>query len=237
MNTQANPADQDGTVSEHGINSKTPVDNNDGKVDKTPAASGQDDKKTPSGDDPVSGNGTGLKTQEQMIPMSRFREVIEEKNKYKDELDKRTKAEEKQRQKEMEEQGKYQELIAEKDKELELANKSKEELAQHQEALQEILVQELEKIPERQKALIPEELPIVAKLKYIAKNRAFLMGEKSSTGAPIPPNSKNLSDFEAKKQRYDELMTRQAKGEFLTESERREIMKLGQEIVAQRAKL
>lgn len=210
MTTQANPADQDGV--------KTPADNNDGKVDKTPNTSGDDDK-----------------TQEQMIPMSRFREVIEEKNKYKDDLDKRQKAEEKQKQKELEEQGKYQELIAEKDKELETAGKSKEQLAQYEETLGEILTSELEKIPEEKKTLIPEELPIVAKLKYIAKNRALLMGEKSSTGAPIPPNSKNLSDFENKKQRYDELMTRQAKGEFLTESERREIMKLGQEIVVLRS--
>jgi len=210
MTTQANPADQDGV--------KTPADNNDGKVDKTPNTSGQDDK-----------------IQEQMIPMSRFREVIEEKNKYKDDLDKRQKAEEKQKQKELEEQGKYQELIAEKDKELETAGKSKEQLAQYEETLGEILTSELEKIPEEKKTLIPEELPIVAKLKYIAKNRALLMGEKSSTGAPIPPNSKNLSDFENKKQRYDELMTRQAKGEFLTESERREIMKLGQEIVVLRS--
>ncbi len=218
MNTQANPADQDGV--------KTPADNNDGKVDKTPAPSGQDDNKTPSGDDD--------KTQEQMIPMSRFREVIEEKNKYKEDLEKRQKAEEKQKQKELEEQGKYQELLAEKDKELEVAGKSKEKLTQYEETLGEILESELEKIPEDKKALIPEELPIVAKLKYIAKNRTLLMGEKSSTGAPIPPNSKNLSDFETKKQRYDELMTRQAKGEFLTESERREIMKLGQEIVVLR---
>lgn len=210
MTTQANPADQDGV--------KTPADNNDGKVDKTPNTSGQDDK-----------------IQEQMIPMSRFREVIEEKNKYKDDLDKRQKAEEKQKQKELEEQGKYQELIAEKDKELEISGKSKEQLAQYEETLGEILTSELEKIPEEKKTLIPEELPIVAKLKYIAKNRALLMGEKSSTGAPIPPNSKNLSDFENKKQRYDELMTRQAKGEFLTESERREIMKLGQEIVVLRS--
>jgi len=210
MTTQANPADQDGV--------KTPADNNDGKVDKTPNTSGQDDK-----------------IQEKMIPMSRFREVIEEKNKYKDDLDKRQKAEEKQKQKELEEQGKYQELIAEKDKELETAGKSKEQLAQYEETLGEILTSELEKIPEEKKTLIPEELPIVAKLKYIAKNRALLMGEKSSTGAPIPPNSKNLSDFENKKQRYDELMTRQAKGEFLTESERREIMKLGQEIVVLRS--
>ena len=210
MTTQANPADQDGV--------KTPADNNDGKVDKTPNTSGDDDK-----------------TQEQMIPMSRFREVIEEKNKYKDDLDKRQKAEEKQKQKELEEQGKYQELIAEKDKELETSGKSKEQLAQYEETLGEILTSELEKIPEEKKTLIPEELPIVAKLKYIAKNRALLIGEKSSTGAPIPPNSKNLSDFENKKQRYDELMTRQAKGEFLTESERREIMKLGQEIVVLRS--
>ena len=45
--------------------------------------------------------------------MSRFREVIEEKNKYKDELDKRQKAEEKQKQKELEEQGKYQSRLVE----------------------------------------------------------------------------------------------------------------------------
>ena len=219
MTIQGNPADQDGV--------KTPADNNDGKVDKTPAPSGQDGKTTPSGGDD--------KTQEQMIPMSRFREVIEEKNKYKEDLEKRQKAEEKQKQKELEDQGKYQELLAQKDQELEVAGKSKEQLAQYEETLGEILNSELEKIPEDKKALIPDELPVVAKLKYIAKNRALLMGEKSSTGAPIPPNSKNLSDFESKKQRYDELMTRQTKGEFLSESERREIMKLGQEIVVLRS--
>jgi len=218
MPNPTNPADQDGV--------KTPADK-EVQVDKTPAPSGQDDKTPPSGDDD--------KTQEQMIPMSRFREVIEEKNKYKEDLEKRQKAEEKQKQKELEEQGKYQELLAQKDKELETAGKSKDQLTQYEETLGEILESELEKIPEDKKSLIPEELPIVAKLKYIAKNRSLLTDEKSSTGAPIPPNSKNLSDFEAKKQRYDELMTRQTKGEFLTESERREIMKLGQEIVVFRA--
>ena len=218
MKTQTPPADQDGV--------KPPADNNDGKVVNTPDPSTTDDKKTPSGDDD--------KTQEQMIPMSRFREVIEEKNKYKEDLDKRQKAEEKQKQKELEEQGKYQELLAQKDQELETAGKSKEQLTQYEETLGEILTAELEKIPDDKKSLIPEELPIVAKLKYIAKNRALLIDGKTSTGAPIPPNSKNLSDFESKKQRYDELMTRQAKGEFLTESERKEIMKLGQEIVVLR---
>jgi hypothetical protein len=60
MTTQANPADQDGV--------KTPADNNEGKVDKTPSPSGQDANKTPSGGDD--------KTQEQMIPMSRFRKCM-----------------------------------------------------------------------------------------------------------------------------------------------------------------
>lgn len=212
---------QDPAKTEEGV--KEPLDNKEEKVENNSSASGQDDNKTPSGEDD--------KKQEQMIPASRFKEVIEEKNKYKEELEKRQKAEEKQKQKELEEQGKYQELLAEKDKELELASKSKEELAQHQEALQEILESELEKIPEDKRSLIPEELPTVAKLKYIAKNRAILTGGKDNTGAPVPPNSKNLSDFEAKKQRYDELMQKQAKGEFLNEQERREIMKLGQEIV------
>ena len=177
MTTQANPADQDGV--------KNPADNNDGKVDKTPAPSGQDANKTrrPSGDD---------KTQEQMIPTSRFREVIEEKNKYKDELDKRQKTEEKQKQKELEEQGKYQELLAQKDKELETAGKSKEQLTQYEETLGEILESELEKIPEDKKSLIPDELSVMAKLKYIAKNRTLLMGKKSSRKR-IPKNHNNPS--------------------------------------------
>lgn len=214
--TNNNPANEDGV--------KTPPVNNEGKDDKTPSPSGQDDKKTPSGEDD--------KKQEQMVPMSRFREVIDEKNKYKDEIDKRDQAEEKRKRKELEEQGKYKELLAEKDKELETAGKTKEQLTQYEETVQEILAQELDKIPDDKKALIPDELSTVAKLKYIAKNRALLMGEKSSTGAPIPPNSKNLSEVEAKKQRYDELMQKRQKGEFLSEPERREIMKLGQEIVA-----
>ncbi len=215
MTTQ-NPANEDGV--------KTPPVNNEGKDDKTPSPSGQDDKKTPSGEDD--------KKQEQMVPMSRFREVIDEKNKYKDEIDKRDQAEEKRKRKELEEQGKYKELLAEKDKELESAGKTKEQLTQYEETVQEVLAQELEKIPDDKKVLIPDELSTVAKLKYIAKNRALLMGEKSTTGAPIPPNSKNLSEVEAKKQRYDELMQKRQKGEFLSEPERREIMKLGQEIVA-----
>ncbi|MBI2550856.1 hypothetical protein HYV73_00735 [Candidatus Uhrbacteria bacterium] len=215
MTTQ-NPANEDGV--------KTPPVNNEGKDDKTPSPSGQDDKKTPSGEDD--------KKQEQMVPMSRFREVIDEKNKYKDEIDKRDQAEEKRKRKELEEQGKYKEILAEKDKELESAGKTKEQLTQYEETVQEVLAQELEKIPEDKKTLIPDELSTVAKLKYIAKNRALLMGEKSTTGAPIPPNSKNLSEVEAKKQRYDELMQKRQKGEFLSEPERREIMKLGQEIVA-----
>ncbi|MCC6599711.1 MAG: hypothetical protein IT223_03450 [Crocinitomicaceae bacterium] len=215
MTTQ-NPANEDGV--------KTPPVNNEGKDDKTPSPSGQDDKKTPSGEDD--------KKQEQMVPMSRFREVIDEKNKYKDEIDKRDQAEEKRKRKELEEQGKYKELLAEKDKELESAGKTKEQLTQYEETVQEVLAQELEKIPDDKKALIPDELSTVAKLKYIAKNRALLMGEKSTTGAPIPPNSKNLSEVETKKQRYDELMQKRQKGEFLSEPERREIMKLGQEIVA-----
>lgn len=215
MTTQ-NPANEDGV--------KTPPVNNEGKDDKTPSPSGQDDNKTPSGEDD--------KKQEQMVPMSRFREVIDEKNKYKDEIDKRDQAEEKRKRKELEEQGKYKELLAEKDKELESAGKTKEQLTQYEETVQEILAQELDKIPDDKKALIPDELSTVAKLKYIAKNRSLLMGDKSTTGAPIPPNSKNLSEVEAKKQRYDELMQKRQKGEFLTEPERREIMKLGQEIVA-----
>jgi hypothetical protein len=214
MTTQ-NPANEDGV--------KTPPVNNEGKDDKNPSPSGQDDKKTPSGEDD--------KKQEQMVPMSRFREVIDEKNKYKDEIDKRDQAEEKRKRKELEEQGKYKEILAEKDKELESAGKTKEQLTQYEETVQDILAQELEKIPDDKKALIPDELSTVAKLKYIAKNRALLMGEKSTTGAPIPPNSKNLSEVETKKQRYDELMQKRQKGEFLTEPERREIMKLGQEIV------
>ena len=214
MTTQ-NPANEEGV--------KTPPVSTEGKDDKTPSPSGQDDKKTPSGEDD--------KKQEQMVPMSRFREVIDEKNKYKDEIDKRDKEEEKRKRKELEEQGKYKELLAEKDKELESAGKTKEQLTQYEETVQDILAQELEKIPDEKKALIPDELSTVAKLKYIAKNRALLMGEKSSTGAPIPPNSKNLSEVETKKQRYDELMQKRQKGEFLTETERREIMKLGQEIV------
>jgi hypothetical protein len=214
MTTQ-NPANEEGV--------KTPPVNTEGKDDKTPSTSGQDDKKTPSGEDD--------KKQEQMVPMSRFREVIDEKNKYKDEIDKRDQEEEKRKRKELEEQGKYKELLAEKDKELESAGKNKEQLTQYEETVQEILTQELEKIPDDKKALIPDELSTVAKLKYIAKNRALLMGEKSTTGAPIPPNSKNLSEVETKKQRYDELMQKRQKGEFLTETERREIMKLGQEIV------
>lgn len=214
--TTPNPANEDGV--------KTPPVNNEGKDDKTPSPSGQDDKKTPSGEDD--------KKQEQMVPMSRFREVIDEKNKYKEEIDKRDQAEEKRKRKELEEQGKYKELLAEKDKELESAGKTKEQLTQYEETVQEVLAQELEKIPDDKKALIPDELSTVAKLKYIAKNRALLMGEKSTTGAPIPPNSKNLSEVEAKKQRYDELMQKRQKGEFLSEPERREIMKLGQEIVA-----
>jgi hypothetical protein len=214
--TTNNPANEDGV--------KTPPVNNEGKDDKTPSPSGQDDKKTPSGEDD--------KKQEQMVPMSRFREVIDEKNKYKDENDKRDQAEEKRKRKELEEQGKYKELLAEKDKELETAGKTKEQLTQYEETVQEVLAQELEKIPDDKKTLIPDELSTVAKLKYIAKNRALLMGEKSTTGAPIPPNSKNLSEVEAKKQRYDELMQKRQKGEFLSEPERREIMKLGQEIVA-----
>jgi len=157
MTTQANPADQDGV--------KTPADNKDGKVDKTPASSGQDANKTPSSADD--------KTQEQMIPMSRFREVIEEKNKYKEDLEKRQKAEEKQKQKELEEQGKYQELLAQKDKELETAGKSKEQLTQYEETLGEILNSELEKIPEDKKSLIPDELSVVAKLKQPPKNFSF----------------------------------------------------------------
>ncbi len=215
MTTQ-NPANEDGV--------KVPPVNNEGKDDKTPSPSGQDDKKTPSGEDD--------KKQEQMVPMSRFREVIDEKNKYKDEIDKRDQAEEKRKRKELEEQGKYKEILAEKDKELESAGKTKEQLTQYEETVQEVLAQELEKIPDDKKTLIPDELSTVAKLKYIAKNRALLMGEKSTTGAPIPPNSKNLSEVEAKKQRYDELMQKRQKGEFLSEPERREIMKLGQEIVA-----
>lgn len=215
MTTQ-NPANEDGV--------KTPPVNEEGKDDKTPSPSGQDDKKTPSGEDD--------KKQEQMVPMSRFREVIDEKNKYKDEIDKRDKEEEKRKRKELEEQGKYKELLAEKDKELESAGKTKEQLTQYEETVQDILAQELEKIPDDKKALIPDELSTVAKLKYIAKNRSLLMGDKSTTGAPIPPNSKNLSEVEAKKQRYDELMQKRQKGEFLSEPERREIMKLGQEIVA-----
>lgn len=215
MTTQ-NPANEDGV--------KTPPVNDEGKDDKTPSPSGQDDKKTPSGEDD--------KKQEQMVPMSRFREVIDEKNKYKDEIDKRDQAEEKRKRKELEEQGKYKELLAEKDKELETAGKTKEQLTQYEETVQEILAQELDKIPDDKKALIPDELSTVAKLKYIAKNRSLLMGDKSTTGAPIPPNSKNLSEVEAKKQRYDELMQKRQKGEFLSEPERREIMKLGQEIVA-----
>jgi hypothetical protein len=214
--TTNNPANEDGV--------KIPPVNNEGKDDKTPSPSGQDDKKTPSGEDD--------KKQEQMVPMSRFREVIDEKNKYKDEIDKRDQAEEKRKRKELEEQGKYKELLAEKDKELESAGKTKEQLTQYEETVQEVLAQELEKIPDDKKTLIPDELSTVAKLKYIAKNRALLMGEKSTTGAPIPPNSKNLSEVEAKKQRYDELMQKRQKGEFLSEPERREIMKLGQEIVA-----
>lgn len=214
--TTNNPANEDGV--------KTPPVNNEGKDDKTPSPSGQDDKKTPSGEDD--------KKQEQMVPMSRFREVIDEKNKYKDEIDKRDQAEEKRKRKELEEQGKYKEILAEKDKELESAGKTKEQLTQYEETVQEVLAQELEKIPDDKKTLIPDELSTVAKLKYIAKNRALLMGEKSTTGAPIPPNSKNLSEVEAKKQRYDELMQKRQKGEFLSEPERREIMKLGQEIVA-----
>lgn len=215
MTTQ-NPANEDGV--------KNPPVNEEGKDDKTPSPSGQDDKKTPSGEDD--------KKQEQMVPMSRFREVIDEKNKYKDEIDKRDKEEEKRKRKELEEQGKYKELLAEKDKELESAGKTKEQLTQYEETVQDILAQELEKIPDDKKALIPDELSTVAKLKYIAKNRSLLMGDKSTTGAPIPPNSKNLSEVEAKKQRYDELMQKRQKGEFLSEPERREIMKLGQEIVA-----
>lgn len=214
--TNNNPANEDGV--------KTPPVNEEGKDDKTPSPSGQDDKKTPSGEDD--------KKQEQMVPMSRFREVIDEKNKYKDEIDKRDKEEEKRKRKELEEQGKYKELLAEKDKELESAGKTKEQLTQYEETVQDILAQELEKIPDDKKALIPDELSTVAKLKYIAKNRSLLMGDKSTTGAPIPPNSKNLSEVEAKKQRYDELMQKRQKGEFLSEPERREIMKLGQEIVA-----
>jgi hypothetical protein len=214
--TTNNPANEDGV--------KTPPVNNEGKDDKTPSPSGQDDKKTPSGEDD--------KKQEQMVPMSRFREVIDEKNKYKDEIDKRDQAEEKRKRKELEEQGKYKEILAEKDKELESAGKTKEQLTQYEETVQEVLAQELEKIPDDKKTLIPDELSTVAKLKYIAKNRALLMGEKSTTGAPIPPNSKNLSEVEAKKQRYDELMQKRQKGEFLSEPERREIMKLGQDIVA-----
>ena len=214
--TNNNPANEDGV--------KTPPVNEEGKDDKTPSPSGQDDKKTPSGEDD--------KKQEQMVPMSRFREVIDEKNKYKDEIDKRDQAEEKRKRKELEEQGKYKELLAEKDKELESAGKTKEQLTQYEETVQEVLAQELEKIPDDKKALIPDELSTVAKLKYIAKNRSLLMGDKSTTGAPIPPNSKNLSEVEAKKQRYDELMQKRQKGEFLSEPERREIMKLGQEIVA-----
>ena len=219
MNPPASSADQEGV--------KTPADATDGNIETTPAPSGQDANTTPSGDDD--------KTQEQTIPMSRFREVIEEKNKYKDELAKRQKAEEKQRQKELEEQGKYQELLAEKDKELETASQSQEQLTAYEETLGEIVEQELEKIPKEKRSLIPDELSLVAKPKYITKNREWLLGEQGSTGAPIPPNYKNLSDFEAKKQRYEELMTRQAKGEFLTEAERREIMKLGGEIVVLRA--
>jgi hypothetical protein len=215
MTTQ-NPANEDGV--------KTPPVNNEGKDDKTPSPSGQDDKKTPSGEDD--------KKQEQMVPMSRFREVIDEKNKYKEEIDKRDQTEEKRKRKELEEQGKYKEILAEKDKELESAGKTKEQLTQYEETVQEVLAQELEKIPDDKKTLIPDELSTVAKLKYIAKNRALLMGEKSTTGAPIPPNSKNLSEVEAKKQRYDELMQKRQKGEFLSEPERREIMKLGQDIVA-----
>jgi len=215
MTTQ-NPANEEGV--------KTPPVNNEGKDDKTPSPSGQDDKKTPSGEDD--------KKQEQMVPMSRFREVIDEKNKYKEEIDKRDQTEEKRKRKELEEQGKYKEILAEKDKELESAGKTKEQLTQYEETVQEVLAQELEKIPDDKKTLIPDELSTVAKLKYIAKNRALLMGEKSTTGAPIPPNSKNLSEVEAKKQRYDELMQKRQKGEFLSEPERREIMKLGQDIVA-----
>lgn len=214
--TANNPANEDGV--------KTPPVNNEGKDDKTPSPSGQDDKKTPSGEDD--------KKQEQMVPMSRFREVIDEKNKYKEEIDKRDQTEEKRKRKELEEQGKYKEILAEKDKELESAGKTKEQLTQYEETVQEVLAQELEKIPDDKKTLIPDELSTVAKLKYIAKNRALLMGEKSTTGAPIPPNSKNLSEVEAKKQRYDELMQKRQKGEFLSEPERREIMKLGQDIVA-----
>ncbi len=215
MTTQ-NPANEDGV--------KTPPVSTEGKDDKTPSPSGQDDKKTPSSEDD--------KKQEQMVPMSRFREVIDEKNKFKEEIDKRDQAEEKRKRKELEDQGKYKELLAEKDKELESAGKTKEQLTQYEETVQEVLAQELEKIPDDKKTLIPDELSTVAKLKYIAKNRALLMGEKSTTGAPIPPNSKNLSEVEAKKQRYDELMQKRQKGEFLSEPERREIMKLGQEIVA-----
>jgi hypothetical protein len=215
MTTQ-NPANEDGV--------KTPPVSTEGKDDKTPSPSGQDDKKTPSSEDD--------KKQEQMVPMSRFREVIDEKNKFKEEIDKRDQAEEKRKRKELEEQGKYKEILAEKDKELESAGKTKEQLTQYEETVQEVLAQELEKIPDDKKTLIPDELSTVAKLKYIAKNRALLMGEKSTTGAPIPPNSKNLSEVEAKKQRYDELMQKRQKGEFLSEPERREIMKLGQDIVA-----
>ena len=183
--------------------------NEDGVKNPPVNEEGKDDKTpSPSGqDDKKTPSGEDDKKQEQMVPMSRFREVIDEKNKYK-------------------------ELLAEKDKELESAGKTKEQLTQYEETVQDILAQELEKIPDDKKALIPDELSTVAKLKYIAKNRSLLMGDKSTTGAPIPPNSKNLSEVEAKKQRYDELMQKRQKGEFLSEPERREIMKLGQEIVA-----
>ena len=226
--TTSNPANEDGV--------KTPPVNDEGN--KTSSPSDQDVNKTSSSaDDKKQEQIDSMKIESmkmgsmQMVPMSRFREVIDEKNKYKDEIDKRDKAEESRKRKELESQGKYKELLAEKDKELEAAGKTKEQLTQYEETMQEILGQELEKIPDDKKSLIPDELSIVAKLKYIAKNRALLIGENRSTGAPIPPNSKNLSEVEVKKQRYDELMQKRQKGEFLSEPERREIMKLGQEIV------
>ena len=47
------------------------------------------------------------------------------------------------------------------------------------------------------------------------------MGEKKAQQVLLSRPTLKPLDFESKKQRYDELMTRQTKGEFLSESERR----------------
>lgn len=110
-----------------------------------------------------------------MIPKSRFDEINEENKKLQARLDALETESQKRLETQLAEQGKYKELAEERAQKLAEAQAKADQLEATQAVLSNYLKSQIEEIPEDNRSLIPDTLPVEQQLDWIARNRSKLI--------------------------------------------------------------